>query len=152
VLDAWAARGDVQPILVGNLSNRQGGKLEPHSTHQSGRDVDLGYPQKLAPGAELGWQEIRAENLDAAETWLLLRLLVETGAVEEIYIDRSIQKLLHAHAVAHESVPEASLAKWMEYPRSNGQAGALIKHVPGHTDHLHVRFACPPADAKCKSK
>jgi len=152
VLDAWAARGSVQPILVGNLSNRTGGKLEPHSTHQSGRDVDLGYPQKLASGAELTWQEMRADNFDAAETWTLLRMLVETGAVEEIYIDRSIQKLLHEHALAHESVPEESLSKWMEYPRPTGQAHALVKHVPGHTDHLHVRFACPPDDAKCKTR
>jgi murein endopeptidase len=151
VLDAWAARGDVQPILVGNLSNRTGGRLEPHSTHQSGRDVDLGYPQKLAKGAELGWQEITASNLDAAETWTLLRMLVETGAVEEIYIDRSIQKLLHEHAVANESVPEESLSKWMEYPRPTGTR-ALIQHVPGHTDHLHVRIACPPGDVKCKTR
>jgi murein endopeptidase len=152
VLDAWAARGSVQAILVGNLSNRTGGKLEPHSTHQSGRDVDLGYPQKLASGAELTWQEMRADNFDAAETWTLLRMIVETGAVEEIYIDRSIQKLLHEHALAHESVPEESLSKWMEYPRPTGQAHALVKHVPGHTDHLHVRFACPPDDAKCKTR
>lgn len=151
VLDAWAARGDVQPILVGNLSNRTGGRLEPHSTHQSGRDVDLGYPQKLAKGAELGWQEITASNLDAAETWVLLRMLVETGAVEEIYIDRSIQKLLHEHAVANDSVPEESLPKWMEYPRPTGTP-ALIQHVPGHTDHLHVRIACPPGDVKCKTR
>jgi hypothetical protein len=79
-------------------------------------------------------------------------MLVDTGAVEEIYIDRSIQKLLHEHALAHDSVPEESLPKWMEYPRPTGQANALIKHVPGHTDHLHVRFACPPDDAKCKSR
>ncbi len=151
VLDAWAARGDVQPILVGNLSNRTGGRLEPHSTHQSGRDVDLGYPQKLAKGAELSWQEITASNLDAAETWTLLRMLVETGAVEEIYIDRTIQKLLHEHALANDSVPEESLPKWMEYPRPTGTR-ALIQHVPGHTDHLHVRIACPPGDVKCKTR
>jgi len=152
VLDQWADRGDVQAILVGNLSNREGGKLEPHSTHQSGRDVDLGYPQKLGKGAELTWQEIRADNLDAAETWELLKLLVATEAVEEIYVDRSIQKLLHEDAVANERVPEASLKRWMEYPRPTGTADTVIKHVPGHTDHLHVRFACPKSHARCKSR
>ncbi len=152
VLDRWAAHGHTQPILVGNISNRTGGKLEPHSTHQSGRDVDLGYPQKLAKGAELNWQEMTAQNLDAAETWALLRILADSGAVEEIYIDRSIQKLLHDHATANDVVPERALRKWMEYPHPTGQADAWIKHVPGHTDHLHVRFACPKTQPRCKSR
>src|SRR5690606_41592989 len=56
VLVQWTERGSKQPILVGNLSSRHGGRLEPHGTHQSGRDVDLGYPQKLPPGEELNWR------------------------------------------------------------------------------------------------
>lgn len=152
VLDRWSARGDVQPILVGNISNRTGGKLEPHSTHQSGRDVDLGYPQKLAAGAELNWQEMNERNLDAAETWELLKMLVDTRAVEEIYIDRTLQKLLYDYAVESGVVKKSSLARWMEYPRPTGQSGTVIKHVPGHTDHLHVRFVCGKGQTRCKSR
>ncbi|HWB75581.1 MAG TPA: penicillin-insensitive murein endopeptidase [Nannocystaceae bacterium] len=152
VLDRWAARGDVQPILVGNISNRTGGKLEPHSTHQSGRDVDLGYPQKLAAGAELNWQEMNDRNLDAAETWELLKMLVDTRAVEEIYIDRTLQKLLYDYAVESGVVKKSALARWMEYPRPTGQSGTVIKHVPGHTDHLHVRFTCGKGQTRCKSR
>lgn len=152
VLDRWAARGDVQPILVGNISNRTGGRLEPHSTHQSGRDVDLGYPQKLAAGAELNWQEMNERNLDAAETWELLKMLVDTRAVEEIYIDRTLQKLLYDYAIESAVVKKSSLARWMEYPRPTGQSGTVIKHVPGHTDHLHVRFTCGKGQTRCKSR
>ncbi|MBL8943655.1 MAG: penicillin-insensitive murein endopeptidase [Myxococcales bacterium] len=153
VLDRWAERGsNVQPILVGNIANRTGGRLEPHSTHQSGRDVDLGYPQKLAAGAELNWQEMTAANLDAAETWALLFLLGETGAVEEIYIDREIQKLLHEHALGQELLSKSALSKWMEYPRPTGTAGTLITHVAGHTDHMHVRWSCTSGDGRCKSR
>ncbi|MBX7080496.1 MAG: penicillin-insensitive murein endopeptidase [Nannocystaceae bacterium] len=152
LLDRWAARGKVQPILVGNIANRTGGRLEPHSTHQSGRDVDLGYPQILAPGAELNWQEMNAKNLDAAETWALLLLLGDSGAVEEIYIDREIQKLLYDYALESELLSKSALAKWMEYPRPTGSGGALIQHVPGHTDHLHVRFFCAPSQDRCKSR
>jgi len=153
VLDAWAKRGnDVQDILVGNISNRTGGRLEPHSTHQSGRDVDLGYPQRLAAGAELNWQEMTAANLDAAQTWALLFLLGETGAVEEIYIDRGIQKLLHEHAISSELLSKSALTKWMEYPRPTGTSGVLITHVAGHTDHMHVRWSCVDGDARCKSR
>jgi murein endopeptidase len=153
VLDKWAARGpQAQAILVGNIANRTGGRLEPHSTHQSGRDVDLGYVQKLAPGAELEWQEMTAANLDAAETWELLFLLGDSGAVEEIYIDREIQKLLYDHALGSELLSKAALAKWMEYPRPTGTPGTLITHVAGHTDHMHVRWSCVPDDKRCKSR
>lgn len=153
VLDRWAERGgNVQPILVGNIANRTGGRLEPHSTHQSGRDVDLGYPQKLAAGAELNWQEMTAANLDASETWELLFLLGETGAVEEIYIDREIQKLLYDHALRQELLSKTALAKWMEYPRPTGTPGTLITHVAGHTDHMHVRWSCTSGDNRCKSR
>ncbi len=151
LLDRWEARGNVQPILVGNMANRTGGRLEPHSTHQSGRDVDLGYPQVLASGAELNWQEMNGKNLDAAETWALLFLLADSGAVEEIYIDRELQKLLHDYALSKELLSKAALAKWMEYPRPTGTA-AFIQHVPGHTDHLHVRFSCAQGQSRCKSR
>ncbi len=153
VLRRWAERGTrVQPILVGNMSSRKGGRLPPHSTHQSGRDVDLGYLQKLPEGEELNWRTMTAQNLDAAETWALLKLLRSTGEVEVIFIDSSIQKLLYDHAVANGTVPKAELAAWMEYPRSPPRRRALIQHVKGHVDHLHVRFDCQPQESRCKSR
>ena len=106
----------------------------------------------LPPGAELNWQFMSADNFDAGETWVLLQLLAETGSVEEIYVDRDVQKLLHDHALTHDSVPESTLPQWMEYPRPTGTSGALMKHVPGHTDHFHVRFACPKGQSRCKSR
>jgi murein endopeptidase len=151
ILRQWAARGTVQPILVGNMSARDGGRLEPHSTHQSGRDVDLGYPQKLPKGEELNWREMTADNLDAEEAWALLRLLRESGKVEVVFIDRGIQKLLHDHAVK-QGTSKAKLRRWMEYPRAGSVSSAFIQHVPGHTDHLHVRFFCGPGETRCKSR
>ena len=105
----------------------------------------------LASGAELNWQEMNGKNLDAAETWALLFLLADSGAVEEIYIDRELQKLLHDYALSKELLSKAALAKWMEYPRPTGTA-AFIQHVPGHTDHLHVRFSCAQGQSRCKSR
>jgi murein endopeptidase len=152
ILRQWAMRdSNPQPILVGNLSARQGGRLEPHSTHQSGRDVDLGYIQRLGKNDELEWREATSDNLDAAETWTLLELLRDSGKVEVIYIDRGIQKLLHEHAVQR-GISKAALGRWMEYPRPGAVARAFIQHVPGHTDHLHVRFSCTAAESRCKSR
>jgi murein endopeptidase len=151
ILTDWAERGPtVQPILVGNMASRNGGRLPPHSTHQSGRDVDLGYPQKLPPGEVLNWREMTAQNLDAAECWELLFLLASTGTVEVIYIDTSIQKLLHEHAVAKKLLGQAQLRDWLEYGSRGGNP--LVQHVKGHTDHLHVRFRCQPHENRCKSR
>ena len=152
LLRDWADRGHRQPILVGNMASRKGGKLPPHSTHQSGRDVDLGYPQKLAAGAELNWVNATAQTLDASETWALLLALARSGTVEVIYVDRTIQKLLYEHAVKTKLMPKAKLAGWMEYPKPTGSGSPLVRHVKGHIDHLHVRFRCQPGETRCKSR
>ncbi|MCH9685914.1 MAG: penicillin-insensitive murein endopeptidase [Deltaproteobacteria bacterium] len=153
VLRRWAERGKgVQPVLVGNMAARKGGKLPPHSTHQSGRDVDLGYIQKLPKGDELNWRTMTKQNLDAEETWALIRLLHSTGEVEMIFIDTSIQRLLYDHAIANGTIPKAQLSRWLEYPRSPPRRGALVQHVAGHVDHLHVRFRCQPHESRCKSR
>lgn len=153
LLRDWAKRHPKgQPILVGNMSAREGGRLQPHSTHQSGRDVDLGYPQKWNGKDELNWQTMTKENLDAVLTWELLRMLADSGSVEVIYIDRSIQKLLYEHARKTKLMSKTSLSRWLEYPAGTGSTRALVQHVKGHVDHLHVRFACPPDQSQCKSR
>ena len=153
VLRQWAAdESNEQPILVGNMSARDGGRLEPHSTHQSGRDVDLGYPQILPKGEELNWREMNADNLDPAATWRLLRLVRATGRLEAVFIDSKIQKLLYEWARKEGGMSKATLRRWMEYPRTPPVSSALIQHVPGHVDHLHVRFKCGAAEKRCKSR
>ena len=153
VLRQWAGRfPDAMPILVGNLSAPTGGRLPPHSSHQSGRDVDLGYPQKPGVEKEYNWREMDARNLDAARTWDLLKLLAETGAIEAVFMDRKIQKLLHEYAVQHELMTRGELRRWLEYPRPTGSGKPLVRHVKGHVDHLHVRVACAPGDAACKTR
>ena len=152
ILDQWAARGHAQPVLVGNMSARDGGRLEPHSTHQSGRDVDISYIQRLPKGEELNWREMTKDNLDAAETWALLELLRESGTVEMVFIDRDVQKLLYDWAVEKGGKSKGALKRWMEYPRNGPVSSAFIQHVPGHVDHIHVRFDCPKSQTRCHSK
>lgn len=152
VLRRWADTGHRQPVIVGNMSSRNGGKLSPHSTHQSGRDVDLGYPQVLPAGEELNWRVMNSRNLDAKETWALLSMLVQTGQIEVIYIDREIQKLLHEYAVKQNLMSKAALKRWMEYPAPTGSGSPVIQHVKGHADHMHARFKCQAHESQCKSR
>ena len=143
VLRAWPKlepHGD--PLLVGNMSRRRGGKLPPHHTHQSGRDVDLGYPQVRNPNETYNWRDMSAANLDSRRTWRLLHLLKATGELERVFIDRSLQKVLYDYAIEHNVLSKADLATWLEYPRAPGDGAPIVQHVPGHVDHLHVRFSC----------
>ena len=152
VLRQWSSAGHKQPVLVGNMSSRNGGRLKPHSTHQSGRDVDLGYPQKLPSGEELNWRVMTKQNLDAKECWALMQMLVQTGQIEVIYVDREIQKVLHDYAVANGLMSKATLKQWMEYPSPTGSGSPVIQHVKGHADHMHARFKCQPHETQCKSR
>ncbi|TPV92623.1 MAG: hypothetical protein B7733_24785 [Myxococcales bacterium FL481] len=153
LLKEWPRREpDAHPVLVGNLSAREGGRLKPHSSHQSGRDFDVSYIQRPGVYDELNWREMNAENLDAEKTWSLIKLFAESDATEAIFVDRSIQKLLHAHALEHGTVPKAELPQWLQYPRGTPGPHTLVQHVRGHIDHMHVRFACPPKQASCKTR
>lgn len=153
ILREWERRFPKrQPILVGNMSARAGGRLKPHSSHQSGRDVDLSYPQIWDRKEELNWRTMNSSNLDCDLTWSLLELLRETGAVEVILIDSKLQRLLYEYALKTHRYDEKQLENWMEHPRSPGAGDPLIQHVPGHEDHIHVRFKCTAAETRCQSR
>jgi hypothetical protein len=153
VLREWARRyPSEQPIIVGNMSARAGGRLQPHSSHQSGRDVDLSYPQIWDRKSELAPQDMNERNLNRELTWSLLELLHETGAVEAVYIDRKLQQLLYEFALESARYSKKDLENWMEYPSPTGTGSPFIQHVPGHSDHLHVRFKCTPGESRCASR
>jgi hypothetical protein len=41
----------------------------------------------------------------------------------------------------------SELARWFQFPRSAITSAGLIRHVPNHADHVHVRFRCGTACA-----
>lgn len=149
LLTRWAElQPNGPPILVGNLSARAGGPLEPHKSHQSGRDADLSYVAKWDGKSAVTWQHVTPETMDAELTWKLLRLIAKEAAVEAFFIDRSLQRVLLAHAQKTGSIRKSRLAQWLEV--AGGGNDALIRHVAGHKDHIHVRFACPANNPRCK--
>lgn len=152
VLRLWAERYPNAPeVLVGNLSAREGGPLVPHKTHQSGRDADLSYVARWDGRSEVNWQHMTAENLDADLTWKLLRLLDAEAEVEVFYADRSIQRALLTYAKNKRLMSNAELQRFLEVAPGATRAGALVRHVPGHRDHFHVRFRCPTGERRCRS-
>lgn len=151
VLTQWAKRyPERQLILVGNLSLRGGGKVNPHKSHQSGRDIDLSFPQIWDGVEEIHWKKMNARNLDLEQTWDLLDLLVETNALSVVYIDYELQHLLYDFAKETNRYDEAKLKEWMQYPEGASIEGRIIAHAPGHVDHIHVRFRCDARDKQCE--
>jgi len=135
-------------IVVGDLSKEHGGRIRPHKSHQSGRDVDLGF--FLAGNAQpKSFVPVTAKNIDLARNWALLEALATSGDVQYIFIDQRVQKLLRAYAMTVKKVPVNVLDRIFEYPRKDSKS-ALVRHRRGHRNHLHVRFLSPQAVASGK--
>lgn len=129
---------DSPKVSIGDISARGGGYLRPHLSHQSGRDVDVGY---YYLDGTAWYRRATAQNLDTARSWALVRALVARTDVEMILIDHSVQALLRAEAEHEGEDPE-----WLDgLFKGKGALPPMIRHAPGHATHLHVRFYCPIA-------
>ncbi len=122
------------PLYVGHISRKSGGWLRPHRSHQSGRDVDLGFYYSTG---EAWYEKATAETLDRERTWSLLQALITQGNVEYIFLHRDVQNLLLEHVRAR-----ADDEAWLEqlFQQAAGNDEALIRHRWGHDTHFHVRF------------
>jgi murein endopeptidase len=131
---------DSPPICIGDLSRPDGGRLNLHASHQSGRDVDLGF--YLTEGAAPDFTSVKPAKIDMARTWALVRALVTETDVDRIFVDRTVQAALYKYAL---SVGEnrAWLEDLFQYPR--GKADTVVQHERRHRDHMHVRFYNPHA-------
>jgi LysM repeat protein/murein endopeptidase len=128
------------PAIIGSLSAEHGGLLPPHKSHRTGRDVDL-YFYRLA-GTKPWYKRATAQDLDRPRTWALLRAIITETDVEFVLIDRSVEVLIENYALAIGEDPE-----WIRdlFHDSSQYQRALVKHIPGHTAHMHVRFISPAA-------
>lgn len=131
---------DSPPLVVGDISSEDGGRLKRHESHQGGRDVDFGFYHK--GGATEYFVAGTAANLDLARNWALVRAMLLHTDIEAIFLDTRIQRLLYRHAL---SVAEdkAWLDRVFQFVKWSPEA--VIRHVPRHRNHYHVRFYNPVA-------
>ncbi len=144
----------VHPLAIGDLSTRHGGRLSMHGSHQSGRDADIGFYFRQRPrDYPKSFVVATADNLDFPATWALISALCKTAdsvlGVERIYMTYSTQALFYRLARKHR-VPADQLEKWFQYPHGRRADHGIIRHEPGHEEHIHVRFRCAPADLECE--
>jgi murein endopeptidase len=139
------ATGYSGEVVIGAISKQGGGRLRPHSSHQSGRDVDIRLPLKNASGS--------ADNVDDVDwdaTWALLQAIVATGEVQYIFLSTSRQKYLYK-AAKRAGASKDMLERMIQYPRKSGSNDGIIRDESGHTAHFHVRFTCAPNETRCES-
>lgn len=122
-------------IVIGDISRRDGGRLNRHRSHQVGRDVDIGF--YYLRGEESDFRTAKARELDLPRTWELVRALLTETDVERVFIDRSLLKLLYAHAV--ESGEDRAWLDDVFGRKGDGHKG-ILQHERRHKNHLHVRF------------
>lgn len=126
-------------VLVGDISQRGGGKLDPHVSHRTGRDIDLGYVLKGAHGKRTRFGGVTRDTLDVARTWGLIKAFIDTQEVVYVFVDYRIQEQLYEHAKSR-GVPQRELDELFQYPHGRGRAHGIIRHWPSHRHHFHVRF------------
>ena len=142
-------------LVVGDLSWQVGGFLPGHFSHQSGRDVDLGLFYRVRPPGFPGRSvDGTKDNLHYRATLTLLMALADTAesptGVEWILLDYRLQRLLYKYA-RRQGVDTAELDVLFQFPRKPTAREGIVRHFPGHANHMHVRFKCPPDSPTCVS-
>ncbi|MFO7563873.1 MAG: penicillin-insensitive murein endopeptidase [Enhygromyxa sp.] len=141
-------------LAIGDLSDQDGGPLSGHASHQSGRDIDIGfYYRKVPAGYPEAFVNATKDNFDAAATWALLEPFVRSvgkpGGVQKVFIDYEVQGWLY-EAARKDGWSKRKLVDVFQYPDGRYAKHGIVRHVANHRDHMHVRFTCVPEDGGCK--
>jgi LysM repeat protein/murein endopeptidase len=136
--------GFERELIICDISLQNGGRNRPHSSHRSGRDVDIRLP--LRQDVPSGTVPAASANVDWKATWNFIKALVDTGAVKYVFLDRRRQKVLY-HAAQEAGEHTDILEKIIEYPGRTKTA--IVRHSRGHVDHIHVRFRCDKNEKDC---
>lgn len=129
---------DTPRVEVGDLSRETGGRFGPHHSHQNGLDADIAYFARDAKDY-CEFASLAPEDLDVERQWYLFELWLEWGAVEFLFVDYELQAPLYEYAAA-QGYSDAQLAEWFQWPRGRNTRRGIIRHEPGHDNHVHARF------------
>ncbi len=139
-------------LSLGELSGKEGGRIDGHRSHQSGRDVDIGF-YTLTDGRPrytyaFAGIDARGKGLapngylrfDDARNWeLIAKLLSDAEArVQYIFVAKHLRDRLLTQAARTGAAPSL-----LERAKA-----ALVQPAHGHPhkNHFHLRIYCAPAD------
>lgn len=134
---------------VGELSGQNGGPISRHRSHQTGRDVDVGFylldkrgrsmrPIGLVDMNADGTSTVRSTTrFDEKRNWAFVAALLQDSRVEVTHI--FVWAPLRARLLAY--------AEKIGAPRALRKKAAQVMSQPAnvqrHADHFHIRIACP---------
>jgi penicillin-insensitive murein endopeptidase len=136
-------------LLVGDISDEDGGPLAGHRSHQSGRDADVGFYAldengkrvKLDRFVKFGGDGKALDGsgyvFDDWRNWLLVQSWVRDrrAGLSHIFVSRALRQRLIAYA-----------SKQNAFKKYVTEVSALLKQpeeAEPHDDHFHVRVSCP---------
>lgn len=133
------------PILVGDLSRKGGGRMHGHKTHDKGIDADLGLYMRGGRQPLGGFVDVHPHELDLPATWAMIRALLDTGNVHFILLDQSLIDVLRTHVLVEEGLTPDEVDAIFPGGPVDWRRRGVVSHAPKHTSHLHVRIT-PPDD------
>ena len=142
------------PLVLGSLSKEHGGKMNPHKSHQAGRDVDILF-YVVSPKGERkrarGFYEFDGQGrclhqscagwkFDVQRNWWLVRTLLwsKRPQVQYIFVSNPLKRLMLEYAKRRHEHPEIL--------RRARRAMAEPGNSSPHADHFHVRVFCGKQD------
>lgn len=140
-------------LAIGDLSAEHGGKLAKHVSHQNGRDADVGfYFKNLSRQGPRAFYRTSRHPVDFETTWTFLKALAGSSDAESrvdyMFISYDVQKRFYNWAKKR-GEDAYLLERMFQYPRGKRAMRGLIRHEPGHSNHIHIRFKCPRDDQHC---
>lgn len=147
----WGLALQGLPVLIGDISKKQGGKIARHLTHQRGLDADIAYlvhaQKKTGHRAkkfhnrfteQFGMNGKLGDNFALESNFQLFKNIFQNLEVKSIYVGCEIYDALLAFAAKEENRPNS-----------------IMEHIyaqKGHEDHFHLRLSCPKDAPDCSNK
>ena len=138
-------------LQVGDISNKNGGLIKEHGSHQNGLDADLVYLTrngKLQSQTAAYWQEefvksgVVTSNFNTERNLALFKHLIMESEVERIFVDAAIKKHFCSYARKNNLLNDFETTETLRRLR--------VEKL--HTNHFHMRIKCPTTDLKCKTQ
>ena len=131
------------PVFIGDISRRGGGRLQGHRTHHLGIDVDIGLFMGDGRQPLGGFVDLLPHELDVRSTWILLTALLDTGQVKFVLLDQGHINVLRKYALEEVGLDETTVnnlfppkGTWIPWSRRG-----VVRHAPNHSSHMHVRLS-----------
>jgi len=137
---------DRPPLLVGDISQKNGGKLGRHKSHKNGLDMDIGFPRKsdwLTGFVNTVLKRNTVDSrVDLERIWMFAKLMVSSKHLINIYTATPIKNAICSYVRSIGEYPKSSEDLSFKALRS-------FYYVEGHHDHMHVRLQCPSTSPHC---